>query len=255
MRRLTLACSFLAALTAAAAPADAQNRAPARVTVTGTVTDAVSGAPVAGASVTFSRSRETVWTDDRGRFMLPKVDVGDDWLMVQQLGYRDGLLSIRVAGNMEPLAVALEPDPVLLPQLEVIGRRLQMRPEAALLGGMRVFDTRDLAHAMGWSVFDLLRSQGAVMLIHCQRPHSVYCVWFRGGGVPAQVYLDGIPLYGGMDELQYVPLTDLYRVEVYHRGVLIQVLTKWWALRAATHKGWESELPLLIPAPTVGSYW
>ncbi len=255
MRRLARACSFLAALAAAAAPAHAQNREPARVTVAGTITDAVSGAPVAGASVTFSRSRETVWTDDHGRFMLPKVDRGDDWLLVQQLGYRNGLLSIHVADGMEPLSVALEPDPVLLPQLEVIGRRLQMRTEAALIGGMHAFDTRDLAHAMGWSVFDFLRTQGAVMLIHCQRPHTVYCVWSRGESVPAQVYLDGIPLYGGMDELQYIPLTDLYRVEVYHRGVLIQVLTKWWALRAATHKGWEGELPLFIPAPTVGSYW
>ncbi len=255
MRRLVLACPFLAALAATAAPADAQNPGPAPVTVTGTVTDSVSGAPVAGAVVTLAHPHRTVWTDDHGRLLLAKVDPGDNWVMAEQLGYKDGFLSIRIADGMQPLSVVLEPNPVLLGRLEVIAERLQTRTEAVLTGGLRAFDTRDLAHAMAWSVFDLLRTKGAVTLMPCQRPHTVYCVWFRGDGVPAQVYLDGIPLYGGMDELQYIPITDLYRVEVYHRGVFIQVFTRWWALRAATHKGWESELPLFIPGPTVGSYW
>ncbi len=255
MRRLVVACSFLATLAAAAAPADAQNPGPAPVTVTGTVTDSVSGAPVAGAVVTLAHPHRTVWTDDHGRFLLARVDPGDNWVMAEQLGYKDGFLSIHVADGMQPLSVVLEPNPVLLGRLEVIAERLQTRTEAVLTGGLRAFDTRDMAHAIGWSVLDLLRSQGAVMLTHCQRPHTFYCVWFRGAGVPAQVYLDGIPLFGGLDELEYIPLTDLYRVEVYQRGTLIQVLTKSWALRAATHKGWESELPLFVPGPTVGASW
>lgn len=249
MRRLPLTCSLLAALSFAA-PAGAQTQ----VTVTGTITDAVSGAPVAGASVMFGRSRRTVWTDDQGRFALARVDPGNEWLTIQQLGYEHGWRAVAVATGMQPLAVTLQPDPVMLEQLDVIARRLQTRPEAAFMS-MHAFDTRDLGTATGWSVLQFLRTRGAVTLVRCQRPHTRYCIWSRGLDVPAQVYLDGMRLYGGMDELEFVPITDLYRIEVYQRGVFIQVLTNWWAARAARDKGWESQLPLFIPEPTVGSYW
>ncbi len=251
MRRLPLTCSFLAALSFAGAPVAAQT--PSGVTVTGTITDAASGLPVAGAAVIFDHSGRTVWTDDHGRFVA-RVEPGAERLTVRQLGYADARLGATIADGMQPLALTLQPDPVLLKQLEVIGTRLESRSYAALMS-VHAFETRELASATSWSVFDFLKSRGAINLMPCRRATMRWCVWSRGAVIPAQVYLDGGRLYGGIDELEFMPMTDLYRVEVYRRGAYIQVLTSWWVARVARGKASVSELPLFLAEPTVGSSW
>ncbi len=250
MRRLALACAFLAAF-AAAAPTDAQNPARARVTITGTVTDTVSGAPVAGASVTIARTHRTVWTDDHGRFMLPGVDPGDDWLLVQQLGYENGQVAIRVADGMPSLAVTLVPDPVLLEGLAVIALRPVSRPGAWTMG-MHAFDARDLQGLGPWDVASFMRNRGGIFPVSCYSLFGTMasigaataptCVWARGQFQPTRVFLDDMELFGGLEALAGIALNDVYRIEVYERGAFIQVLTKRWALRAA-ERGGRFELP------------
>ncbi len=217
----------------AAVPARAQTPKPPRVTVTGTVVDASTGAPVAGAAVTFQRSSKTVWTDDHGRFTLSKVEPGDDSLAVEELGYKDGKLAIEVAPGASPVVARLQPDPVLLKGLAVVARRLKTRPEAMFMS-VRAFSERDLALTSGWSVADALRNRGAVIPMPC-RWGGQNCIWSRGQVLPMRVWLDDMRLFGGMDELETIPVADLYRVEVYERGRYVQVYTKTWALRAARY--------------------
>lgn len=236
MRTFLTACSLVAAL-CVPAPASAQTPEPAaRVTVTGTVTDAASGVPVAGASVSFQRSHRTVWTDDHGRFALARVEPGDERLTIEQLGYKDGQTAINVGDGMRPLALALEPNPVLLRGLAVVARRLRSRPEAMFMS-VRAFDAHDLQFSNGWSVGEFLRTRGAMISVPCNYAFTTSCVWSRGQFVPSRVYLDNMQLFGGLDELVGIPVSDIYRVEVYQRGIYVQVLTKEWALRAASRAG------------------
>ncbi len=216
-----------------AVPAHAQTPKPARVTVTGTVLDAATGAPLVGAAVTLQRAGKTAWTDDHGRFTVTKVEPGEESLAIEQLGYKDGQLGIQVAETAGPVVARLQPDPVLLKGLAVVARRLRTRPEAMYMS-VRAFDERDLALTAGWSVADALRGRGAVIPMTC-RWGGYGCIWSRGQVLPMRVWLDDMRLFGGMDELETIPVSDLYRVEVYERGRYVQVFTKNWALRAARH--------------------
>ncbi len=247
--RCLLSWSLLAALAAAAAPAGAQT--PHGVTVTGTITDAISGAPVVGASVIFARSRRTVWTDEHGRFVLAPVDPGADWLTIEQLGYESGRLAVAVAEGMQPLSVALKPDPVLLEGLAVVARRPISRPGAFAMS-VHALDARDLQRPGPWDVADFLRNRGAIIPFPCYSTFGTVasmgaatattCVWVRGQWEPTRVYLDDMELYGGLEALVSIPVKDVYRIEIYNRGAFIQVLTNQWALRAA-ERGGRSDLP------------
>ena len=229
-----VALVFLA-LGTAAPVARAQTPAPLpRVTVSGTVTDASTGVPIAGAAVTLERSRRTVWTDEHGRFTVTKVEPGEESLTVEELGYKDGNLEIAVGEGTAPVDLRLQPDPVLVEGLAVVARRLRTRPEAMYMS-MRAFDERELALTNSFSVAEALQNRGAIIPMPC-RFGGYNCIYTRGLVVPARVWLDDMRLFGGLDELQTIPVTDLYRVEVYERGRFVQIYTKGWALRAARYR-------------------
>ena len=224
----------LLALATAAPAARAQSPArPPRVTISGTVTDASTGAPIAGAAVTLERARRTVWTDEEGRFTVTKVEPGEESLTVEELGYTDGNLKIAVGEGATPVDVRLQPDPVLIKGLAVMARRLRTRPEAMYMS-MRAFDERELAPTNSFSVAEALQNRGAIIPMPC-RFGGYNCIYTRGQVVPARVWLDDMRLFGGLDELRTIPLNDLYRVEVYERGRFVQIYTKGWALRAARY--------------------
>ncbi len=239
----------LAALALAAAPAGAQ--APTGVAVAGKVTDAVSGVPVVGASVLFGRSRRTVWTDDQGRFVLTPVEPGAEWLTIEQLGYADGQLAVAVAEGMPPLSVTLQPDPVLLKGLAVVAQRLMSRPGAFAMG-MHALDAHDLQRPGPWNVAEVLRYRGGIFPVSCYSAFGTVasigaataatCVWSRGQYEPTRVFLDDMELYGGLEALAGIPVSEVYRIEIYEHGAFIQVLTKQWARRAA-ERGGRSDLP------------
>ncbi len=235
MRRSPQLVAFVLLALGTATPAvSAQSPAkPPRVTVSGTITDASTGAPIVGAAVTLERARRTVWTDEHGRFTVTKVDPGEESLAVEELGYKDGALKIAVGEGAAPVDLRLQPDPVLVKGLAVVAKRLRTRPEAMYMS-MRAFDEPELALTNSWNVALALQNRGAIIPMPC-RFGGYNCVYTRGQVVPVRVWLDDMRLFGGLDELQTIPVSDLYRVEVYERGRYVQVYTKGWALRAARY--------------------
>lgn len=130
----------LFALLAALAPAAAQ-------TITGHVTDALTGAGVARATVTAQgpSSRRTFSGDD-GRFSIPLDRAGRYRVLVTREGYRDArsrTVSVNPDGTvvvdvqMSPSAVALRPLTATARKrpLEVVGRFQQRLPPDTTTGG------------------------------------------------------------------------------------------------------------------------
>lgn len=106
----------LAALLLFAAPASSQETA----VVSGVVSDASTGAPLAGAVLTLRTTRSQTITDEEGGFAL-EAPVGAHVLRVQRYGYEDLDRPLVVAGGMAPLDLRLQPAPIELDALEVTG--------------------------------------------------------------------------------------------------------------------------------------
>ncbi|MBI4521035.1 MAG: carboxypeptidase-like regulatory domain-containing protein, partial [Gemmatimonadetes bacterium] len=92
-----------------------------RVTVQGTVLDAVTGRAAPTASVSLVNGALRTATDSLGAFSLAAVPTGHRLLLVQAFGYQDLLMPVTVTTPMTPLEVRLEPNPIELPGLTVTG--------------------------------------------------------------------------------------------------------------------------------------
>lgn len=85
--------------------------------VTGVLTDAESGDPIVGATITVPGTDLSALTNTSGRFRLPGVPVGQHDFMVAHVGYGQPRIpvtvengqSTHVSARLEPRAIALEP--------------------------------------------------------------------------------------------------------------------------------------------------
>lgn len=88
--------------------------------VRGTVVDGESDRPVGNVVVDALGSGQVTVTDEGGRFLLPELPAGVWTLDVSWFGYRDRRMEVTVvAGATEVVELVLQPDPLLLGELEV----------------------------------------------------------------------------------------------------------------------------------------
>jgi hypothetical protein len=80
----------------------AQAQDPDRVTINGTVLDAVTGQPLEGVEVSMRDLGMVVVTDSEGAFTLTEVPLGDQWLAISREGYQaiGGRLQVHQGGDM-----------------------------------------------------------------------------------------------------------------------------------------------------------
>ena len=90
-------------------------------TVTGTVTDSSSGAPLAGAQVSFQTGAQRTQTRDNGSFTLRDLPDQDVTLVFRLIGYRRGEAQVG-AGETGPVTIALARDPFKLEEVVVTGQ-------------------------------------------------------------------------------------------------------------------------------------
>jgi hypothetical protein len=127
-----------AALALAAGPA-AQAQQPPAVSITGRVTEAVSGAPVAGATVSVEGTTLRTLTDDGGAFRLEGVPPGPQVIRVIRIGYAPLRRHLRVpAAGTVALDLALAKSALQLPGLVVtadpVGRARGELGTASVIG-------------------------------------------------------------------------------------------------------------------------
>lgn len=231
-RRNTLIPSLavLCASAGLASPAEAQpvcNDDEARIA--GVVIDAATEAPVSGAYVSVAASDWGSLTADDGRFLLCGIGDGTHMVTVERLGYETLTSRLDASTSGDLIRLDMAADPILLEGLEIVTDRFERR-RRAVATSVRAYDERALAGSIYWSAAEFVESRPGVMTVPCgvQR-----CIYSRGGVVTPRVYLDEFPLIGGWIELESIPTSQLYMVEIYAWGRHIRAYTHAFMKRAA----------------------
>jgi TonB family protein len=203
-------------------PAGAQAVPPASSSVLqgAVVTD--GGVPIAGAQVLLlGRSDAPAVTPEDGTFHLA-APTGPAHLLVRRVGFRPETTAVVVAEGVPQLTVRLSPAPWQLAPVVVHGgptvitgpfadfyRRRQL--------GMGTFITRqDLARRNPTRLADVLRDVPGLRVSETfgRQPGVV----MRGSLCAPLAWLDGVPLYAGLPDLDALTPTSIEGIEIY-KGV------------------------------------
>lgn len=239
-----IACAAaIAAVALAARPAAAQ-----RVTVSGQVTDADSGQPVAGALLHVGDDEHEVMTDVHGRFSIYRVPVGDRVVWGSAMGYGTSMARVEVAaGGTSGVMLALKRDPVQLAAITATVSRFESR-RRSYARAVRVMTERDIAGAAASDMRDFLEFRVGMHRVPCASfsagAFSSDCVVIRGRPAVPIVYVDEVRWGPGLDVLSTYRPEEVARVEVYSGGEQVRVYTRWfleWAARNDFHP-----LPLIV---------
>ncbi|MDE2806449.1 MAG: carboxypeptidase-like regulatory domain-containing protein [Gemmatimonadota bacterium] len=226
--------AVLCAFAGFASPADAQQQQPVckddEARIVGVIVDADTETPLAGAHASIEASDWGSLTTDSGRFLLCGIAAGIHVVTVERLGYETLESPIEANSSGEPVALRMRPDPVLLEGLEIVSDRFERR-RRAVATSVRAFDQETIASSGYWSAADFVDMRAGVITTPCGLSR---CVYYRGRRVSPTVYLDEFPLIGGWSQLETIPTSQLYMVEVYRRGAHIRAYTHHFMKRAAT---------------------
>ncbi len=213
-------------------PASAQDREPAcgegSARIVGVVIDAATDVPLSGAYLSVTGTDRGSLTTDDGRFLLCGMGAGPQLLAAERLGYGTRQLPVVANAESDPVLVRLQPDPILMEGLEIVTNRFERR-RRAVTTIVRAYDQESLATSP-WSVADFVDSRPGVMAMPCGVGK---CVYSRGSMIEPRVYLDEFRLLGGWVELESIPTSQLYMLEVYGHGRHIRAYTHGFMERAA----------------------
>lgn len=202
-----------AALAATALLSPRSARAQHPPVVRGTVVDAATGLPVAGADV---RSNDPVLetaSGSDGEFVLRGLLPGTRTLRVSALGYFDRTVRIDARnGRTTTVRLELQPDPLALEGIRAVG----VAPAAD--AGARVIDRERIREAEAADLAELLRDVPGVTVTRRGGPGAPATVSIRGSSADeVLVLVDGVPvnsLLTGEADLSTLPLTGVERVVV-----------------------------------------
>lgn len=163
----------------------------------GTVRDAETGRPLAGAVIHLTDLDRAVVTDSLGRYLLRDVPAGPQHLAVRRIGYGARTLHALVPRSGELLLhVLLRPEPIALETLDV---RLAVPVRGVEIDDSTAFPERGLSIAAVrnhplLSEPDAFQALGGGMVV--VRPESPSGIHVRGGASDQTAYvLDGIPVF------------------------------------------------------------
>lgn len=229
---LAAALALAGTLAPAAAPLAAQ-------VLAGTVTDATTGRPLAGAQITLmdadTAAHGTTQTDSIGRFALGVPGPGTWTLAIDMLGYHPLISGPIAVADAEAVAVeiTLAVDAIPLEPLVVTGRRSMRSPDIQAFydrrargtrSGMGRFVTReDIERSPPIRATDLVRSMAGVRVVPGRAGRGAG-IRMAGGCIPA-IFVDGMQLnrVNRNDSLDdYVATLDIEGIEVY-RGPASQL--------------------------------
>jgi molybdopterin-binding protein len=232
-----------ASVAIASTPVDAQNGG--RAVIRGRVVDAETGEAIASVKVELPGRRTSVYTDRAGRFELALAPGSYD-LNLKQLGYFEQQLRIGVTRN-DSLVFRLSPQAVMLEELRAYGSRLADRAARASIAA-RAFDAERLKVATSGSILSFLQTDGGLSVMPCGDPEREgSCARVRGMPSPVQVYVDGLPSLGGLDELRDIPAGEVFHVNLYGGGDVVEVFTRRYAAMESHNRVMHLRTPASMP--------
>ncbi|MEW5915439.1 MAG: carboxypeptidase regulatory-like domain-containing protein [Gemmatimonadota bacterium] len=215
--RWLTAVACMAGASADALIARAQDTRPATGSVNGKVHDQ-SGRAVAGAELTIPGSELRVETDETGEFRLKNVPAGDLQIRVRRLGFKPDTSIINVlAGQTVPLTISLDPLPVALAAVTILGKHYTGRLASFYQRrdrGMGHYYTRDeIEKRNPANTTDLLRTVPGIRMQPLGFGRQT--LRFRGARCPPLVWIDGSPLGAGEFDIDNVPSRSIEAMEIY----------------------------------------
>lgn len=248
---LALACLLLPA----AVDAQEAEPAPVHVTLHGVVYDALTGTAVPGAAVYLERESRGALADAVGRFHFEDVAVGSQLVAAIQFGYEETAAPVEVPADGAFVEIELTPQPILLDgvtavveNISTMERRMRSRRRSVPYQA-RAFDQERLLRSASSNILDFLAQETLYGPVQCPAgsgfagggdpsqslgwnrpsrvppPLSSYCIIRRGRMVSPKVYIDEIPVIGGLDVLESYPTAQIYALEVYSQGAEIRAYT------------------------------
>lgn len=196
----------------------------------GVVIDDATEQPLANTLVSIEASEWASLTTEGGRFLLCGIGEGTHLVTAEQLGYTTFKAYAEASRTGDVNVVRMRPDPILLEGLEVVTDRFERRRKAVATT-VRAFDQEDIARSGYWTAAEFIASRAGVFTTLCEG--GTTCVYRRGQRVNPTVYLDEFPLIGGWFQLETMPTSQLYMIEVYSRGAHIRAYTHAFMERAA----------------------
>jgi hypothetical protein len=199
------------------ADARAQDTRPATGTINGRVLDP-EGRAVAGAELTIPGSPLRVETDETGEFRLKNVPAGELRIYVRRLGFRPDTSMISVlAGETAPLAIALQPLPLILAPMMILGKhytgRLASFYQRRDRGMGHYFTREEIERRNPANTTDLLRTVPGIRLQPLGFGRQT--LRFRGARCAPLVWIDGSPLGAGEFDIDNVPSRSIEAMEIY----------------------------------------
>ncbi len=204
-----------------------------QVVLTGRVVDAATSQPVHGAFVGIKFGDWGMLTDHDGRFRLEVDRMPNYLLAAENLGYKPAEMDVldSVRGQ---IVLRLEADPVQLGEIRIMVDRFSSRRKASSLS-VRAFERADLLTSPSMNMLDYLRGRTGRPLRECpfRSAFGRVCIMSRGRVQPIQLYLDEMPVFGGLDELRGFQPHELFMVEVYDSGRHIRLYSTQFMDRLA----------------------
>jgi hypothetical protein len=209
--------------------------------LTGTVIDALSEQPIADALVLLEGERRAVLTDSEGRFDFGLLESREVALTVRRYGYQaQGADFFLPGGEVTHLEVPLPPKAVLLDGLTVVTERLETMDQRitsrrrATPISAQAFEQQRLVRTPARDVLEMLNLESTLSIQRCGRSRfGGVCVLRRGRLVQPRVYVDEMPVIGGLTQLATYRPYELYLVEVFGRGLEVRLYTHQFMERMA----------------------
>jgi carboxypeptidase family protein/TonB-dependent receptor-like protein len=183
----------------------------------GVVADS-SGDPIAAADVAIVSLHQLARTDDRGRFVLANLPLGDVDVSVRRLGFAPRTLRVKVASANDSTRITLASLPEVLDALTASSRRARMEIEQFYrrrARGPGVFFTRDeIEDRHPTSMSNLLRTAPGIQVVRGAAGNGVRFIAGSGRrGCSPLVWIDGQKAPGM--EVDQIPLSDVEGIELY----------------------------------------
>ena len=174
-----------------------------RTTVTGTVVDAATGQPLAGAVVQIPTLRMNATTNERGVFAFAGVPAGTHTVRTNLIGYKQATNELTVGASPTTLSVSMAVDPLRLDEVVAIGYGEERRAKVGgAVSSLKPAETVKEVPVTNLNQVMQGRLPGVQVVQNSGTPGAGTTVRIRGsssisGGNSPLYVVDGVPMTQG----------------------------------------------------------